>query len=631
MSSPRRSSDVGGLAASAPHVVFALFVALPAFAVAWWREGGQVAVVLYRQPKEAAIAVLGWLFLLVFCWSFRAGGTTGESLVAGLAQGLRRWEIRLLVAFFGCMGLTLLWARVPTNGRVELRQYLPLFLILLVLLAWQRWDGRVARTLRLAWVVSLGLVSLVGLIQLAIPLPWLSPINPMIGAPNPSFMGYKNPMALALLGQLFLLAEMAFPPVGDGGEKGSGGWPGGPWPWRVVLVVELLHLATLGSRTSLFALALAAIYFGLLGAVAGRGRGERGRGWRGLVVMAAIGAIFVAALVLHPVGRAKASSVLGYLSQPARYLESDRGIYLRNTLVMVRHHPLGVGWGDWQTYYPVFRTHGREVAFTDTHQVRRAHSDPVQFLGEGGWPALLLWLGLLGGLIVGTARRGLGGERGALFLSAQVVAVALAMSTDYLLDLPYGKLQFFVLVALVVGRRAESPLTRDLSPQGARGPAEDRWLARALVAILALTFLVTTLFQLRLVRRSVAAAAIQQGYQQWVAHGAEALPFLARRVAEHGPTFLASPGQTKTTHRDYLVLAHAAELLGHRLEALAWARRALELHPYYPPAFELMALLVDEPDQAEAWRSAHRYLLHEARHGFDHPMPPLAEPPPVVE
>lgn len=616
------SNEAGGSVDPILRLLLVLLVVLPALAVLRWRDGGAVAAVLYRQPKEAAIAILCWLFLAVFCWRSRGGLRGGDSLFGALVDSLRRPEIALLGSLLGWLALTLAWTKVPANGLVELRQYLPLFFLLLVLVAWQRSDSRVALWLRMAWVSSLGLVSLVGLLQLWVELLWLSPINPVIGAPNPSFMGYKNPMALALLGQLFLLAEMAFPGLRRA-EEGVGGWPGGPWPWRLLLVAELIHLATLGSRTSLFALAVAAVYLGLLlGLVAWR-KGEVDLRWQAWVGALVVVAVFVGALVVHPVGRAKAGSVLDYVAEPARYLESDRGIYLRNTLGMVGRHPLGVGLGDWQTHYPVFRAQGRDVAFTGDHQVRRAHSDPVQFLGEGGWPALVLFLVLLATLVVGTARRALRGERRALFLSAQVLAVAVALSTDYLLDLPYGKLQFFLLLALVLGRSGEESGKSKTEEVGAQSSEEDRRLAALLALVLALTLGVTALYHVQLLRRTVAGAAIQQGYQHWAARGVEGLPALAERVEAHGPTFLASGGHTKTTHRDFLVLAHAAELLGHRAEALAWTRRTLELHPYYPPAYELMATLVDDPAVAEVWRSAHRHILDEASHGFEHPMPPL--------
>ena len=88
-------------------------------------------------------------------------------------------------------------------------------------------------------------------------------------------------------------------------------------------------------------------------------------------------------------------SAAAYAASPRTYLESDRGVYLRNTLNMARYRPFGVGLGDWQSQYPVFRSVRRSADFTDQGlevQVRRAHSDHVQFLGEAGWPGFVLWL-----------------------------------------------------------------------------------------------------------------------------------------------------------------------------------------------------------------------------------------------
>ncbi len=591
--------------------LLALLIAAPAFAVWPWSDGSGARFVLYRQPKEAAVGVLVWLFLAAFFWRRQVDGTSPLGLVVG---SLRRWGVRILATFLGWMACTSLWARVPENSLVELRQYLPLFLLLLALVGWQERDPEVSRWIRLSLVLSLAGLTGVGLLQLFVEIPWLAPINPEIGAPNPSFMGYKNPMALALLGQIFLLAEM--------GNARRGSWPGGPWPWRLLLALELGYMATLGSRTSLFALGSGACSLCVLTWAAHRQEGRSGepgasRHDNGLVWASVVMVIFVAALGAHPVGRAKAVSVLEYLRQPARYLESDRGIYLRNTLEMVRHHPFGVGLGDWQTHYPVYRSVGRDVAFNETHQVRRAHSDPVQLLGEGGWIGLSLWLALLGWPILRAARAGWGGDRRSRFLAAQLVALAAAMSTDYFLDLPYGKLQLFLVLALAMAQEAPEEPGAEASAL-----ADDRWLRLGWQATLFASLLLSVAFHWSLLRHTRAGAAIQQGYQRWVAQGAASLPFLQQRVASYGPVFLASRAVTKTSHRDFVVLAHSAALLGHRAEAITWARRSYDLHPYYPQTYELMAYLAEDPEVARAWREAGRYILEEARQGFDHPEPP---------
>ena len=567
--------------------------------------------VLYRQPKEAAVGVLAWLFLAAFFWRRRVDGASPLGMLVG---SLRRRGVWALASFLGWMACTSLWARVPENSLVELRQYLPLFLLVLVLVGWQDRNPAVSRWIRLSLVSSLGGLTIVGLLQLFVEISWLAPINPDIGAPNPSFMGYKNPMALALLGQIFLLAEL--------GSTSRGSGPGGPWPWRLLLLLELGYLSTLGSRTSLFALGLGALCLLVLARAArqqgardgeaGSPRRENGRLWASVVVV-----IFVAALGAHPSGRSKAASVLEYLRQPAKYLESDRGIYLRNTVEMVRHHPFGVGLGDWQTHYPVYRSVGRDIAFNETHQVRRAHSDPVQFLGEGGWVGLSLWVALLGWPIFRAARAGRRGDRSSRFLAAQLVALAAAMSTDYFLDLPYGKLQLLLVLALAFAReKAGAP---GAEPSAL---ADDRWLRIGWRASLVASLLLSVAFHWSLLRHIRAGAAIQQAYQRWVAQGTDSLPSLQQQVASYGPAFLASSVVSKTTHRDFVVLAHSAALLGHRAEAITWAQRSYELHPYYPQTYELMAYLADDPEVARAWQEAGRYILEEARNGFDHPEPP---------
>ena len=615
MSESSPGADVPPREAKSPRWLLALagaLVVVPVFAMGWWRDGSEIALVLYRQPKAAAISILGWLFLTAFLAS-----RIRSSHWAPLAAPSRLVEVRLLAAFLGWMALTLLWVEVPANALVELQQYLLLTLLLLVLVAWQWQEPGVVRVLRGSLLSALAVATLFGGLQLLVDVPWLQPINPVIGAPHPSFLGYKNPMALALLGQLFLLAEAAF--VGRGPRA---------WLWRWVLVLELAYLASLGSRTALAATAVAILWcttWTVARALSQGGRTARLR--RGLAWGALAAGLFVALVASHPVGRAKAASVLGFVASPSSYLESDRGIYLRNTLEMVRHHPLGVGLGDWQTHYPVYRRHGREVAFTDTHQVRRAHSDPVQFLGEGGWPGLGLWLVFLG-VVVGrqTLQFWKTGASTALLGSTQMVAFAAAMATDYLIEMPYGKFQFFLVLALCLG--AIPPAGDSPAEEAEDDAPRDRKILVAATLVMALALVTHGLRQSQTLRRTVAGAALQQGYQAWSSGRAGGAALLLRRLEEHGETFLDTPGVTKTTHRDFLVLAHAQALLGRREVAITLAERCLELHPHYPPAYELMAQLAQDPEVAGTWRRAHHQLVAEAFQGFEAPeTPPLSSPP----
>jgi hypothetical protein len=223
-------------------------VVLPALAFAYGTRDGQVAFVLYRDPKLVVIQVLGWLFLAALFWSRSA-----DLRLSRLAEKLRRPPWAWLSLFLAYGLVTLLWVAVPENLLLELAQYALLLLLVLALDAWADRNPAVPAIVQRGLVLSLGAAALVGVIQGAFLLPILSPIDPGSGVANPSFMGYKNPMALFLLGQIFLLGHLAV-------SREAG---------RVrrllilLLAVELVYLASLKSRTSYLALAVSVVLSGV--------------------------------------------------------------------------------------------------------------------------------------------------------------------------------------------------------------------------------------------------------------------------------------------------------------------------------------------------------------------------------
>ncbi len=63
--------------------------------------------------------------------------------------------------------------------------------------------------------------------------------------------------------------------------------------------------------------------------------------------------------------------------------------------------------------------------------------------------------------------------------------------------------------------------------------------------------------------------------------------------------------------------------MGRSDTALAAARKALELHPYDPDAFRLMAILADDPAVAERFREAYEHVMDRATRGFQEDYPRL--------
>ncbi len=581
----------------------ALVVAAPAIAWLYGTRRGEVTFVLYREPKLVAAAVLGWTFLAAWAWAKRRDVGTAD-----LIEMLQRPPMLALAAFLSYLALTRLWVRVPENHFYEANQYALLFPLLVTLLVWQKRDARVARTVRRALVASLALVTAVGVVQRFVPIPVLSPIDLGIGVHHPSFMGYKNPMALSLLGQLFLLAGMVFKPGADRRRRIALG---------LLLAAELVYIASLQSRTSIFGLLAGALWLVALHLAR---RPSRRQLLGVLGGLTAVALVFGVALGSSERTRQKARSVASYLARPAAYLVSDRGTYLRNTVRMARHHPLGVGLGDWQTHYPVYRPYQRETRFSDEIQVRRAHSDHVQFLGEAGWPGLTLWGAFLALLLAAPTRRALRrGDRQALFTSAQLAALIAAMGTDYLIELPYNKLQLFLVAFLALA---------DHGRNTPRCTLRRRPVMLALAVLLSATAVVQVVYHVSLAKKAALAAAFTRTYLEAVEPAPSPTgPFSAAQlaalatVARDEPAFLRLAGHTKTLHRDYLVLAHTAYLLGRRDAALALTDKALDLHPYFPNALRWMAVIAGDEAASQRWLEAYEQVMHTATDGFQGPYP----------
>lgn len=579
-----------------------LTVALPALAISRGMHGDEVVFVLYREPKLTAAMVGAWLLLAILAWARPAIFSRQE-----LAKTLRRPEIRLGLAFVTWMALTGLWGVVPELYVYEIQQYLTLALLWVALVTWARLESDVGAIVRAGLCSSAAVVTGIAGLQVAGLLPDLAPIDPHFGASHPSLMGYKNPAALAILGQLFLLAGLVIRARSRRARILLG----------ALVTAEIVYLATLHSRTTYVALGV-----GVGFAVALALSRTEARRWlpRILGTAAVAGTVFAIALLADADNLARFRSLAGVMS-PDGYLHSDRGTYLRNTLNIVEHHPAGVGLGHWQTCYPVFRLHDRYRSFDATFQVRRAHSDHVQVLGEGGWFGLGLWLAWIGLVLFRAGRRYYRhGDVDALFTTAQLVTVTMAMATDYVIEMPYHKLQFFLLAFLACAvsesRDANSsiPDSRSFRP------------SRPLAIGLSLAALAMAFYQVEALRKQQLSAELLRSYTAIVEElGQEGKVPLAAldRVRILGSRFDERRGTSKTYHRDHLARAHLALLRGDSEEARRQVACALELHPYSSKAFGLMARAAP-PDEIRKWQRAQTHVLDEATAGFELEIPRIS-------
>jgi O-antigen ligase len=576
--------------------------------------GGRVVFALYREPKLAAFMVLGWVLLAAFCWTRRKHlDVTPWSAIS------RRPELLLLLILTAYMALSLSWALVPENGLYEISQYGLLIALVLCLIIWSHDDEAVVSVVQWSLILSIGAAALIGLLQMVGLFSFLPPINPYDEVGYPSLMGYKNPMALAVLGQLFVLAGCIH------ARRSKRALSGQAFLW-LLLLAEVFYLVTLLSRSSLVGLVLGTLFLALLRLLA-RPRGRQ-VAIGAVALPAVIVSVVVAAVMLNSSARDKARSVVGYLSHPATILESDRGIFALNTLTMVRSHPFGVGVGDWQSNYPVYRAHDRYFNFTDEKQLRRAHSDHVQMLGEIGWPGLALWLTFLALLIWRTARDGVHRKSiSSQFLATQLVAMSVAMCTDYVTEFPYLKFQFFLVVGLSM-----------ISVPATSWPASRFVLNRSAATLLAVTTtivaVVNVTYYAGFTRKLIVGGHLTRHYLSATAAAGAAGAELnhegrARRELEAcvrlGQQFGRLQGHTKTIFRDYLLIADASRRIHRHDDARHYLGRSLELNPYHVPAFRVMSLISKDETEALEWSEAADEVMNRSANGF-HRMLPTGHP-----
>jgi hypothetical protein len=261
----------------------------------------------------------------------------------------------------------------------------------------------------------------------------------------------------------------------------------------------------------------------------------------------------------------------------------------------------------------------------------------VQVLGELGWQGLALWLAVTGAAVYAACRkRHRSHDQLSVFIALQIVALAVAGIFDYVQDLPFGKLETFCLLALAAaagprweaGGRVEGGGVRDATVGGPGGRAP-RVCAVAVSALAA----IGVIAGMQLFVRSAVAAELRALHARSQLTGAspQTLSDDQLRALEGiealGTRFARLRGYDKTFHRDWLALAHAAWLREDLQEAWRRARKALELHPYDPAAFTVLATVVESrrPDLAETYRAAAAYVMDRAETGFRAPYPALPE------
>lgn len=576
-------------------ILLAATVILPALFYRVAAYQGEVVAILYREPKKDAISILCWALVLGVL--LLLGRRIDSGKLSAIITDPNVISLSLLLSYFG---LTRLWVTVPENWGYEMSQYTLLYLLFLVLLAWTTITPTVPAYVRNTLILSIGVVAAIGVIQGFYPGIAPAAINPFGEVGNPSLMGYKNPAALSVMAQVFILAGTACSL-----EKRRAGLRS---LLCILLMVELVYLVSLQSRTAYLSLLIGSLVLAVLWPLSSRGSIRR------TMAALAVGALVVlGGLTVNPSAMSKMKSVVHHLKSPRTYLQTDRGTYLVNTLNMVKHNPFGVGLGDWQTMYPVYRKVNPGTAFDERFQVRRAHSDHVQILGEAGWPGVVLWSAFLITVVGRTAivavrRR----NRNAAFLTAQLVAIVVAMGTDFFTEIPYNKFQFFLLVFLSVS--LVRPLQPDTRPKNALG----RWPWIFITIIVAAASGASIAGSIQTEKKLIASAtstslSIEAAKAD---RDPDLTAFLFEEATTIGETWTHRHGHWKTLFRDHLELARSAALTGRSRFAREEAQESLRLQPFNPQGLRLMVDLSPDPVEAALWKTALRHVEQSPGFGF---------------
>jgi O-antigen ligase len=240
------------------------------------------------------------------------------------------------------------------------------------------------------------------------------------------------------------------------------------WYWLLagllaVVVGALVQLFANSSKNAILALLFEILYLPLAWYwLQSRGR-ENGSGRRRFykyVAGALAGVLLVLSLAMAAPGprrklmqswhRFQKNGVTGVLH--ARYL------FWRNTMVMIKDHPLvGVGVGNFEVVYPLYcRSYAWDTVTGYKKRARRAHNDYLQVAAECGIPALFLFLLLLGRqfYLLRIPEPGDDEDGGVVWgdwrlpLGAALLAYVVVMCFSFPLQVAYGRMFFFFLIAL---------------------------------------------------------------------------------------------------------------------------------------------------------------------------------------
>ena len=419
--------------------IFLLFF-LPPLVFMPGRVGGKWLFFEYTHTKLAAILILAWLFILFFSLKI----TIEPEIISHIKKISRDPFTICLGCFLFYITFTSTKSLVIEASLYELVQYWTCFLVFIAISTLGTLQKKYITFIIFSICLSFFVVISIALVQTQTLIPWLQPVRS--GANFPSTLGYKNPAALAITGQWFFLLLLGYLSLIRKRKPAF-------TMIAILALIEAGFIAALQSRTSYFAffVTLLLLLIAISAKIAFRNAKQAKKTILTLaIVLVATATTFVAVIKIYPKAMGRFQMITIYLKNPAKYLDSDRGTYLLNSINMANQNLLGVGIGNWRFAYPIYRKVHPKLCFNRRVQVQKAHCDYAQIVGETGWPGLFLWLALLGMLLF----RGIklvvcSDSLVPIFATAQYIAFLLLMTFDYVIQMPYHKFAFFSVMTIL--------------------------------------------------------------------------------------------------------------------------------------------------------------------------------------
>ncbi len=243
----------------------------------------------------------------------------------------------------------------------------------------------------------------------------------------------------------------------------------------IIILIELLALILISCRSSWVALVTAGILCGL---VLMRAPVRASRRWWGGIIT--ISLCFTLVLLANPSTRDRLASIL----EPGHGTNRFRILVWRSAFEMMEEHPIrGIGLGNFQILYPLYRS-GEEIRISGPDvYVSHAHNEYIEFALETGPLGLIgvLWL------IVVFYRQivrnmGTGGNFAAFSLAA-CGSVTAVLTNSLFASTLHNPVPLF-LSAFLIGAVFSKPRESDTAP--ARIPPSTIWSFRAAALVLVL-------------------------------------------------------------------------------------------------------------------------------------------------